>query len=105
MGMKRLKRTTTIKTAKAKIAKSEATATNAKASARAPRAPAIAELQTILDHVRYAVTRFTAYLSEKAGKTVQASAPGKQMEDAALALLGIGLHGSFLSGLPRTRFG
>jgi hypothetical protein len=34
-----------------------------------------------------ALTRFTAYLSEKAGKPVQASAPGKQMEDAALALL------------------
>ena len=35
-----------------------------------------------------ALARFTAYLSEKAGKPVQASAPGKQMEDAALALLG-----------------
>jgi hypothetical protein len=35
-----------------------------------------------------ALTRFTGYLSEKAGKPVQASAPGKQMEDAALALLG-----------------
>jgi hypothetical protein len=35
-----------------------------------------------------ALTRFSAYLSEKAGKPVQASAPGKQMEDAALALLG-----------------
>jgi len=34
-----------------------------------------------------ALTRFTAYLSEKAGKAVQASAPGKQMEDAAVALL------------------
>jgi hypothetical protein len=35
-----------------------------------------------------ALSRFTAYLSEKAGKPVQASAAGKQMEDAALALLG-----------------
>lgn len=35
-----------------------------------------------------ALTRFTTYLSEKAGKPVQASAPGKQLEDAALALLG-----------------
>jgi hypothetical protein len=35
-----------------------------------------------------ALSRFTAYLSEKAGKPVQASAPGKQMEDAAVALLG-----------------
>ncbi len=38
--------------------------------------------------VAAAVTRFSAYLSEKAGKPVVASAPGKQMEDAALALLG-----------------
>ncbi len=35
-----------------------------------------------------ALARFTTYLSEKAGKPVQASAPGKQMEEAALALLG-----------------
>jgi hypothetical protein len=35
-----------------------------------------------------ALQRFSAYLSEKAGKAVQASAPGKQMEEAALALLG-----------------
>jgi hypothetical protein len=35
-----------------------------------------------------ALSRFTAYLTEKAGKPVQASAPGKQMEEAALALLG-----------------
>jgi hypothetical protein len=35
-----------------------------------------------------ALGRFATYLSEKAGKPVQASAPGKQMEDAALALLG-----------------
>lgn len=35
-----------------------------------------------------ALARFTAYLSEKAGKALQASAPGKQMEEAALALLG-----------------
>jgi hypothetical protein len=35
-----------------------------------------------------ALTRFTTYLSEKTGKPVQASAPGKQMEDAALSLLG-----------------
>jgi hypothetical protein len=35
-----------------------------------------------------ALSRFSTYLSEKAGKPVQASAPGKQMEDAALALLG-----------------
>ncbi len=35
-----------------------------------------------------ALKRFTAYLSEKAGKPVQASAPGKQMEEAAVALLG-----------------
>jgi hypothetical protein len=34
-----------------------------------------------------AVTRFTAYLSEKAGKPLEASAAGKQMENAALALL------------------
>jgi hypothetical protein len=34
-----------------------------------------------------ALTRFSAYLSEKTGKPVQASAPSKQMEDAALALL------------------
>jgi hypothetical protein len=34
-----------------------------------------------------ALARFGVYLSEKAGKPVQASAPGKQMEDAALALL------------------
>ena len=35
-----------------------------------------------------ALSRFAAYLSEKAGKPVAASAPGKQMEDAVLALLG-----------------
>jgi hypothetical protein len=34
-----------------------------------------------------ALGRYTTYLSEKAGKPVQASAPGKQMEEAALALL------------------
>jgi hypothetical protein len=34
-----------------------------------------------------ALQRYTVYLSEKAGKPVQASAPGKQMEEAALALL------------------
>lgn len=34
-----------------------------------------------------AVERFAAYLSEKAGKPVAASGPGKQMQDAALQLL------------------
>lgn len=34
------------------------------------------------------LTRFTTYLSEKAGKLLQASGPGKQIEDAVLALLG-----------------
>ncbi len=34
-----------------------------------------------------ALARFSTYLSEKAGKPVQPSAPGKQMEEAALALL------------------
>jgi hypothetical protein len=34
-----------------------------------------------------ALQRFSAYLAEKAGKPVQASTPGKQMEEAALALL------------------
>lgn len=37
--------------------------------------------------VAASLERFTAYLSEKAGKPVQASAPGKQMQDAAVALL------------------
>jgi hypothetical protein len=35
-----------------------------------------------------ALERFTAHLAEKAGKPVQASGPGKQMEEAAVALLG-----------------
>ncbi len=34
-----------------------------------------------------ALARYATYLSEKAGKPVQPSAPGKQMEEAALALL------------------
>jgi hypothetical protein len=38
--------------------------------------------------VANALSRFSSYLSEKAGKPVQASAPGKQMEEAAVALLG-----------------
>jgi len=37
--------------------------------------------------VASALERFTTYLSEKAGKPVQPSAPGKQMQDAALQLL------------------
>jgi hypothetical protein len=37
--------------------------------------------------VAASLERFTAYLTEKAGKPVQASSPGKQMEEAALALL------------------
>jgi hypothetical protein len=36
---------------------------------------------------RASLDGFTKYLSEKAGKPIAASAPGKQMEDAALALL------------------
>ncbi|HXX31911.1 MAG TPA: hypothetical protein VEJ89_14515 [Myxococcaceae bacterium] len=38
--------------------------------------------------VASALERFAAYLSAKAGKPVQASEAGKQMQDAALALLG-----------------
>jgi hypothetical protein len=37
---------------------------------------------------RASLDGFARYLSEKAGKPVTATAPGKQMEDAALALLG-----------------
>ncbi|HZW88022.1 MAG TPA: hypothetical protein VFF12_03000 [Myxococcaceae bacterium] len=36
---------------------------------------------------RASLDGFTKYLSEKAGKTIAPSAPGKQMEDAAMALL------------------
>jgi hypothetical protein len=36
---------------------------------------------------RASLDGFTKYLTEKAGKPIAASAPGKQMEDAALALL------------------
>ncbi|HET9158489.1 MAG TPA: hypothetical protein VFN91_17570 [Myxococcaceae bacterium] len=40
-----------------------------------------------LRRTRASLDGFTTYLTEKAGKPIAASAPGKQMEDAALALL------------------
>ena len=54
-----------------------------------PAAPLQALLQSFdARAMADALTRFSAFLSQKAGKPVQASAPGKQMEEAALALLG-----------------
>ena len=47
---------------------------------------------------RASLDGFTKYLSEKAGKPIAPSAPGKQMEDAALALL-VELKG-LLEGAP-----
>jgi hypothetical protein len=55
---------------------------------RVPKAALESKLATYDPRAtRASLDGFTRYLSEKAGKPIAASAPGKQMEDAALALL------------------
>jgi hypothetical protein len=55
---------------------------------RVPKAPLQAKLASYDGRAtRASLDGFTKYLTEKAGKPIAPSAPGKQMEDAALALL------------------